>query len=49
LFDISGKQLISKKVEGEVTTMDVQNLKPGVYIIQVPVNGRILPHKIVKR
>jgi hypothetical protein len=49
LFDISGKQLISEKVEGEVTTMDVQNLQPGVYIIQVPVNGRILPHKIVKR
>jgi hypothetical protein len=49
LFDMAGKQLITNDVEADLTVMHIEDLPSGIYIIQVPVKGRIIPHKIVKR
>ena len=35
LFDINGKQIISKKVEGSDTEISLQGQKPGTYFLKV--------------
>jgi hypothetical protein len=49
VFDMSGKRLITKEVETDMTVMNIESLQAGTYIIQVPVNGRIIPRKLIKR
>jgi hypothetical protein len=41
--------LITKEVETDMTVMNIESLQAGTYIIQVPVNGRIIPRKLIKR
>ncbi|MGC9354812.1 MAG: T9SS type A sorting domain-containing protein, partial [Mariniphaga sp.] len=49
IYDMAGKRLITKEVETDITVMNIENLQSGAYIVQVPVNGRIIPHKLIKR
>jgi len=49
IFDISGKQLISRVIESDITVMNIENLKSGVYFVKIPVKGGIATRKLIKR
>jgi hypothetical protein len=49
IFDINGKQLLNKKVEGSETTISMQGLVPGSYFLKVTDNKQeIKTFKIIK-
>jgi len=49
VFDISGKQIIKTNSKSELDNQTV-NLKTGVYVLELKsVNGKVIPHKIVKK
>lgn len=39
VYDLSGTQLISKRIESEVTTLDFEKLRKGTYILAIELNG----------
>lgn len=50
LFDVCGKQLLSLKQEYSATTLDIQGLAAGTYLLQLTdTNGQVVKKKFVKQ
>jgi len=49
VLDLQGIQILSTQLENSGADIQVDNLKPGVYILKFPVDGRIYYHKWVKQ
>lgn len=50
LFDVCGKQLLSLKQEASATTLDIQSLSAGTYLLQLTDgSGRVVKKKFVKQ
>lgn len=50
LFDVCGKQLLSLKQEASATTLDIQGLCAGTYLLQLTdASGRVVKKKFVKQ
>jgi hypothetical protein len=50
LFDVCGKQLLSLKQEASATTLDIQGLCAGTYLLQLTdASGRVVKQKFVKQ
>lgn len=50
LFDVCGKQLLSLKQENSATTLDIQGLAAGTYLLQLTdTNGQVVKKKFVKQ
>jgi lysyl endopeptidase len=50
LFDVCGKQLLSLKQEASATTLDIQSLSAGTYLLQLTdASGRVVKKKFVKQ
>ena len=39
IYDLSGIQLMSKRIEAEITTLDLEKLRKGTYILTIELNG----------
>jgi acetyl esterase/lipase len=48
VFDLSGKQLISTKVDERKTTIDLRNYPAGIYVVKARVDGQTHSTKITK-
>ena len=50
IYDVFGKLLISKNIEGEITDLDLSDFAIGTYIIHIiNENGNVFTQKIIKR
>jgi len=49
LYDISGKLLLKSKVEGSIHTLNLKNLKAGVYIVRVTNGTSNVVKRIIKQ
>ena len=50
VYDVCGKQLLSKQVESSDTQLDIQALSPGTYLVQLSNStGSVLQKKFIKQ
>ena len=50
LFDVCGKQLLSLQQEASATTLDIQGLSAGTYLLQLTAaSGQVVKKKFVKQ
>lgn len=49
IYNLSGQQLIYRKVEGSSLVMNLQSLSPGVYFMELLTEHGILRRKIIRR
>jgi hypothetical protein len=50
LFDVCGKQLLSLQQEASATTLDIQSLSAGTYLLQLTAaSGQVVKKKFVKQ
>ena len=48
IFDVKGQQMLTSNVNGVTSTLDIQNLNKGVYIVKLLNNGKKQTAKFVK-
>jgi hypothetical protein len=47
LFDMMGKQVIHLSLDSNEETIDVSNLSPGVYLLQLSENAGTIMKKVI--
>jgi hypothetical protein len=47
IYDISGKQLLSKNLQKGEQSINLKDLKPGVYMAQIVSNGQMFTQKLI--
>ena len=48
LLNVLGQEVKSLKTQQKLMTLDVSNLKSGVYFVNVTIGSEIYTHKIIK-
>ena len=48
LFNVLGQEVKKLKAQQKLMTLDVSNLNPGVYFVNVTIGSEIYTHKIIK-
>ncbi|WP_196886924.1 T9SS type A sorting domain-containing protein [Aureivirga sp. CE67] len=48
VFDLQGKLVLTKELKGNSSSIDIQNLEPGTYILNLNNNGKTFEQKIIK-
>jgi hypothetical protein len=49
LYSSTGLQLLTQPYLNKVNTVDVSRLAPGMYVMQLRVDGKTIPFKLIKR
>ena len=49
MFDMQGREMLSQVVRGEYFTVDVSNYPPGVYLINLRMDGKQISEKFLKK
>ena len=49
LFDISGRQVLSREIQSDNVVLQLDKLQSGTYFVRIPVNSGVITRKLVKR
>lgn len=47
IYDIRGKKMVSERIRQEITAIDVGNLDPGVYFVEISFNHLKVVRKLI--